>query len=372
VNLIGEHTDYNGLPVLPIAIQQDIAILFRGRSDNRVVLHDVNPAFSPRDFEIVSAISPYRSGDWGNYAKAAAQTIYEEFAPITGIDGVVSGEVPRAAGLSSSSAMVVAASLALIAANQLQYEPLRLMELLAEGEQYVGTRGGGMDQAISLGGARNLAVKIDFFPLRLSPIPVPSSWRFVVAHSLVVARKSADAKEKYNQRPLECRRALEEFNRASKPAQGWPGYSQLLSKQGLSKSLSVADQILESTSLKRFRHVVSEGARVEQARGAMLAGDLHCFGRLMDESHESLRDDLEVSCPELDELVTACRAGGASGARMTGAGFGGYAVALCDESDVSSLCTYLEKEFYYPRKAVNSIPEYLFVAEPSDGARLLF
>jgi galactokinase len=372
VNLIGEHTDYNGLPVFPIAIQRDIAILFRERSDNRVLLHDIDPAFSPREFEITSSITPYRSGDWGNYVKAAAQTICHEFGSITGLNGVVSGEVPRAAGLSSSSAMVVAASLALLASNQLQYEPLRLMEMLASGEQYVGTRGGGMDQAISLGGARNTAVKIDFFPLRLTPTPVPSNWRFIVAHSLVVARKSAAAREKYNQRPVECRQALEEFTRISGPTERSLSFSQLLSEQGPTTVLATADEILKSTSLKRFRHVVSEGARVEEARGAMLAGDMNCFGELMNESHESLRKDFEVSCPELDELVQICRAGGASGARMTGAGFGGCAVALCDESDVPLLCTHLEEGFYRSKQAVTSVPEHLIVVEPSDGAQLVF
>jgi galactokinase len=321
VNLVGEHTDYNGLPVFPMAIQRAVNISFRPRGDARIRLENLDPRFEPREFDVGPEIEPFAAGDWGNYAKAAAQALARR-APIRrGFEALVDGDIPSAAGLSSSSALVVATTLALLAANETEIDPLELMDLCARAEHYVGTRSGGMDQAICLGGRAGHAVLIDFEPLRLRPTPVPSDWRFVIANTFVEAKKSGSAQAGYNARVRECAEALRGLEART--------YRDLVERHPLGELLELADEKLRDPLRRRFRHVVSESARVEDARAAMLEGDLDAFGRLMDASHASLRDEYEVSCPELDRLVERARAGGAAGARLTGAGFGGCAVALC-------------------------------------------
>lgn len=372
VNLIGEHTDYSGLPVFPIAIQKDVAILFRPRRDREVHLVDLREKYGRRDFSLSAKIEPYLTSDWGNYIKAAAQTVTDRFGGLTGFEAVISGKVPPAAGLSSSSAMVVAGALTFLAANEISYDRNELMDLLAVGERYVGTQGGGMDQAICLGGERNSAVKIDFFPLRLNPVPIPSGWTFVIAHSLSVASKSGEVRHRYNQRPLECRQALESLNRRASMSENPRTYAEWLQQGPLPDLLRLIEDVLDPTERSRFRHVVSEATRVEEAQKALLADDIGCFADLMSQSHRSLRDDFEVSSPELDVLVEKALSLGALGARMTGAGFGGCIVALCKTEDVAQFMERLESEFYAPHPETPRYPEHLLIAKPVEGAQVLY
>ena len=336
VNLIGEHTDYNGLPVFPMAIQRSVRIAFRPRDDARVRLANLDPRFEPREFEIGPEVEPFPAGDWGNYPKAAAQALARRASIRRGLDGLVSGDVPSAAGLSSSSALAVASALALLSANGTDIDRLELMELCARAERYVGTESGGMDQAICLGGRAGHAVLIEFEPLRLRPTPVPSDWRFVVANTFVEAKKSGAAQAAYNARVRECSEALRRLGLAGR------SYRELVAAHPLGELLELVERKLEGTLRRRFCHVVGENARVEDARAAMLEGDLAAFGRMMDASHASLRDDYEVSCAELDRLVERARAAGAAGARLTGAGFGGCAVALCRANRLERLLDRLE------------------------------
>ncbi|MGH9339216.1 MAG: galactokinase [Acidobacteriota bacterium] len=371
VNLMGDHTDYNGLPVLPLAIQRKIEILFRPRTDSRVRLRNICPAFAPRDFSLQAPIAAYERGDWGNYTKAAAQALLERFGSLRGIDALISGDIPLAAGLSSSSALVVASALALLAANEISMEPLELMDLTASGEHFVGTRGGGMDQAICLGGLKGQALKIEFQPLQLTSIPIPPGWRFIVAHSLVAADKSGAANHKYNQRTVQCREALQQIHR-DPGLRALPGTYPALLKEGLPDDLiAIANESLTEPYRGRFRHVITEAGRVEDATAALLAADVKKFGRLMDASHASLSRDFEVSCPELDELVQACKDSGARGARMTGGGFGGCAVALCEEAQTEELLRSLEDRFYRTRAARQRFSEYLIPIEAVSGASVL-
>src|SRR5262249_44408467 len=158
-------------------------------------------------------------------------------------------------------------------------------------ERYVGTESGGMDQAICLCGRAGQALVIDFDPLRLDPVPVPSSWRFVVANSLRPAEKSGAAREAYNRRTRECRAALD--RRLSDPAvAGWPrSYAGLVRDVPADWLIAAAERALDPLLRARFRHVVGEARRVGEAREAMRRGDAASFGRLMDASHESLRAD---------------------------------------------------------------------------------
>jgi len=406
VNLIGEHTDYNGLPVFPMAIQRDVALFFRERDDDRVRLCNVDEQYAPREFAIADDIAPFERGDWGNYVKCAAQALRKRAGIARGIDAVVHGDIPTAAGLSSSSAMVVASALALIAANEIEIERLELMSLLAEAERYIGTHSGGMDQAISLAGRRGEAVMIEFDPLRLTRVRVPSSWCFVIANTLVRAEKSGAAQSAYNTRTNECRAALSAFlahpsarrlwtecdppvestrvDELTRPAnraeltdrtarsrradltRAPTSYAELLRRVPAAALLEAAHQALSGVLLARFRYVTSEGRRVAEARAAMSAGDIAELGRLMSASHASLRDDYEVSCRELDRLVERALGAGAHGARLTGAGFGGCIVALCEANRCDDLVAALRSEV--ESFAANAPRDAVLVAEPSDGA----
>ena len=340
VNLIGEHTDYNGLPVFPMAVQRRFRMLFRARTDATVRLATMD-GYAERSFEIAAEIEPFAQGDWGNYVKAPAQILARRYGRLRGMDMLLHSDIPVAAGLSSSSALVVGSGLAMLAANGIEAAFEELVELFPEGERYVGTRGGAMDHTVCLAGMAGHALKIDFSPFAIHPTAVPEDWRFVVGHSLVRAEKSREVKEQYNERREACRKAFQ-----------------------------VPQPPLSEVEERRYRHVIGEAARVEQAREAMCAGEMENFGRLMNASHASLRDDFEVSHPEVDALVEAFLAAGAVGARVTGAGFGGCVVALCRREETARVMAGVEAGFYAARPARGNFAEYLLEAEPSAGARV--
>ena len=195
VNLIGEHIDYCGLSVLPMALRRSVRIAFHPRSDRETRLVNRDPGFAPSAFAMSENIPPGPAGDWGNYARAAAQALAQRFPDLRGVDALVESDLPIAAGLSSSSALVVAMALAIMHANGKTLALLELMDLLGRGERYVGTAGGGMDQAIILGARAGCASRIDFHPLRLTPTAVPADWQFIVAWSLVHAEMSGGARQ---------------------------------------------------------------------------------------------------------------------------------------------------------------------------------
>ncbi len=366
VNLIGEHTDYNGLPVLPMAIQHAVQVVCAARPDGRVRLVNADAQrYGAREFEVSRDIEPFERGDWANYVQAAAQELARQGLIECGMDAYVTGDVPPAAGLSSSSATVVAASLALLAANERSVAREELMELTARAERYVGVQSGGMDQAISLGGRAGHALQIDFEPLRTRAVRVPEEWRFVVANSRVGAEKAGRARAAYNARVAECRAALEGVL-ADPSAASWPRtWRRLVDNVPQAELLATSGRALRGELARRFRHVVTEGARVPRACEAMERNDRARFGQLMNDSHASLRDDYEVSCPELDELVVIARESGADGARLTGAGFGGCIVALASREKADALQDVLRARFY---RQAPARPGDLFVALPSDGA----
>lgn len=365
VNLIGEHTDYNGLAVFPMAIQRAVSVRVEPRADSVVEISNTDPRFEPRRFALSADIPAGAAGDWSNYVKAAAQKLVQLHGPLKGMDAVYSGDVPASAGLSSSSALVVASGLALLASNGLAIDPTALGPVFADAEYYVGTRGGSMDQAISLGGRAGHAARIDFHPLRLTQVPVPPDWQFLIAHSLVTADKSGAAMELYNSRPRQCREAV----KAVAGHMGTePSYPALLERYAAEELAAKAGQVLEERLARRFRHVVLEAARVDRAVEAMRNADAALFGQLMVESHSSMRDDLEISCPALDELVETGLHAGALGARLTGAGFGGCAVLLTTRARLESLQEALDARYYSSRPERVRFPDYLLPAVPSAGA----
>jgi galactokinase len=290
VNLIGEHIDYHGFPVLPMALRQRVEVTFEARPDG--LIRARSEPYGTREFEWRAGLEPAAAGDWENYLRAAAMAVTRKWGIGRGIDATVTSDLPAAAGLSSSSALIVALTLALLRANAWDASFEDLMEILPEGEQFVGTRGGGMDHAAVLASRAGYASLVSFQPITVRHVPIPGDWVFLVADSGVRAEKSGAARERYN------------------AVRSSPG--------------AVA-------------HVAGETARVSAAIAAMEAGDAVAFGRLMSESHSSLRDGLRVSHPELDRIVECAIAAGALGARLTGAGFGGSVVALCGRDKAAAV-----------------------------------
>ena len=327
VNLIGEHIDYHGLPVLPMALERRVRIEFRPRTDRRISVS--SNGHGPREFEWSEALTPVAQGDWENYLRAAARAVAQKWGVGTGLDATIHSDLPEAAGLSSSSALIVACTLALLRANGIEASFEELMEVLPEGEHFVGTRGGGMDHAASLASRTGCASLIEFAPLSIRHVPIPAGWRFLVAHSGITAEKSGAVRERYNARRKAGSTALERLGAAS--------YRELLDEDvaSLAASLSTLEE------QDAFLHTTGEALRVREAVAAMERADAAGFGRLLRESHASLRDRLHVSCPALDRLVEAATASGALGARLTGAGFGGCIVAFCLSEDIDRIAAGL-------------------------------
>jgi galactokinase len=311
VNLIGEHIDYHGLPVLPMALDRRIRIHYRARADREI--RATSAGYGDRSFEWTDSLQPVARGDWENYLRAAARAVAGKWGIRNGLACEIESDLPPAAGLSSSSALIVAATQAILEANGMQATFAELMEILPEGEHFVGTRGGGMDHAAALSARPGHATLIEFDPLHVTPIPVPQGWRFLVANSGVTAEKSGPARDRYNARRHAGATALHHL--------GAKSYREVPDPH-LAATLPTAEE------REAFLHVTTEAHRVREAVAAMQQNDAPKFGQLLLASHASLRDRLHVSHPKLDELVTAAMDSGALGARLTGAGFGGCIVIL--------------------------------------------
>jgi shikimate kinase len=212
VNLIGEHTDYSGLPVLPVAIDRSTIIAAVATRSGEVSLRNENRLYPDRDFKLARNIPPYPTGDWANYVKAALQGVIDHFADrgteVTRLRGaklVIDGRVPTGAGLSSSAALTVSSALAFMATNGLALSPIETAALVAHSEWYVGTMAGGMDQAASLLGQRDHALFIEFNPLRARPVKMPSEAALVVSDRREEADKSGNDRAEYNRLARACR-----------------------------------------------------------------------------------------------------------------------------------------------------------------------
>lgn len=302
VNLIGDHTDTTGGLVLPMAI--DLCTVVRGRPGGDLVVlasqDEPEPAIVPLDVIDPSTMEPA----WARYVAG----VVAELRPAVGFTGTVTSTLPSGAGLSSSAALEVAIALAL----GFEGTPLALAQLTQRAEHVAsGVPCGIMDQLSSAAGVRDHALLIDCHDFTVTPVPLPADLEVRVVHSGTPRRLAGSA--------------YAERRAAAEAAQKILGPLRLLTDTGAAEGLS--DPVLR----RRARHVISENARVRDFSAALTAGDLAAAGRLMAESHTSLRDDFEVSTPVLDQLAERLSAvPGVHGARLTGAGFGGCVVALTD------------------------------------------
>jgi galactokinase len=354
VNLIGEHTDYNDGFVLPIAIAERTYVAAAPRSDAIVRVYSLDLK-KDRSFSLSEPFA--RRGKWLDYVEGVARALVARGVNVGGADLYVGSDVPLGAGLSSSAALEVALGFALNALGHGELTPreLALAGQVAENE-FAGVRSGSMDQLASALGREGHALFIDCRSLEVTPVPLPKTRVKVVVCDTRV--RHAHAANGYNQRRDECAAALALLQKAGRNLGS-------LREIGI-EELDEISRSLPDPLDRRVRHVVRENARTSAAVDALRRGHLPAFGRLMNGSHASLRDDYEVSAPELDFVVAqAQREPGVIGARMTGGGFGGSAVILVDTADVDQLFTSITRSY----SAKFATEPALRVAVASDGVR---
>lgn len=327
VNLLGDHTDYNDGFVLPMTIDHAVRLALRKRPDHTVRLYSTN--FDEAVSYPLTTRPDVPRAAWSSYVTGAIEELRERGLVSVGFEGVISGDVPLGAGLSSSAAVSVATVVALQHLFEFDLEPVESIKLCQRVEhRYVGLQCGIMDQFVVRLGRSNHALFLDCRSLEHEHIPLPlDQVRIVIVHS-GVKRELADSK--YNERRDECRQGVEHFRQFD---------------AGVNSLRDVSAELLErhqhgllETIRKRCQHVVQENQRVLDATEALRNRRLAAFGQLMNESHASLRDLYQVSCPQLDALVDIGQGtDGVLGARMTGAGFGGCTVHLVEKDGVGAL-----------------------------------
>lgn len=354
VNLIGEHTDYTGGFVLPMAIDSEIRLAFRPTDDRRVEM--VSLDFNGRAAFDLSDIAPGRETGWIKYPMGVAWVLQKEGYALRGMRAAVKGTVPIGAGLSSSAAFEVAAALAFCAAAGLRISREKLARICQRAEnEFVGMNCGIMDQYASLLGRRGGALFLNCATLHTDVVPLDDAQARVVVADTRVKRQLVDSA--YNERRASCERAFAILQRHLPEVRGYPDITVAM--------LNTYAHDLPDPLLKRARHVVTENGRVAHAVKVLRKGDLISFGALMDASHESLKNDFEVSCKELDLMVLLARGvSGVYGSRMTGAGFGGCTVSLVRPDAVDRFIPAVAAAY----RDQTGIEPGLYVFRPSEGA----
>ena len=353
VNLIGEHTDYNNGYVLPAAIDRYVWFAGRARTDRIVRARSVD--FTDEAEFSLDAIERDEQHPWSNFLRGVAKYLEESGHHLRGADLAFGGDVPREAGLSSSAAVEVGAVAFWKKLLSLQLDPVAAVKLARRAEnEFVGVPSGIMDQFISALGRQHHALFLDCRDLKFRHVPLKGDVKIVVCNTGV---KRALAHSEYEVRVAQCREAVDQFRKMG---------MQIDSLRDVKLGDLIAyGKNLDKLPLKRASHVVTENDRVREAVKVLEQGDLKFFGKLMNASHKSLRDDYEVSSQELDVLVDiAQRQSGVLGARMTGAGFGGCTVNLV-QRDAAEAFTRAIQDGY--QKALGLHAE-VYVCEASDGA----
>jgi galactokinase len=349
VNLIGEHTDYNDGFVMPMAINRAMWIALRPRQDSRVVLHSLEFP-RPTDF----SLKDIQHGEgWDDYVRGVAWSLLDSGFPLEGWEGVVSSDIPVAAGLSSSAALELAAARAFWSISRWDWNPIQMAKAARKTEnQWFGLQSGIMDQMISANGREGHALLIDCRDLSTRLVPLPEGTAVIVMDT-ATSRGLVDSA--YNERVAQCQAAANFFGVTS---------LREVSLETFEARASDMDELIR----RRARHVITENRRTLSAETAMRAGDPVAMGRLMNASHESLRCDYEVSSKELDVMVAVAREQvGCYGARMTGAGFGGCAVALVKEDAASGFAREVASGYLNKTK----IKPNVYICQPTNGAELV-
>ncbi|KAM8974170.1 N-acetylgalactosamine kinase, partial [Pelodytes ibericus] len=412
VNLIGEHIDYCGYAVLPMAIEQDIVAAVQSTNSGMVHLSNTNPSYMDVSVSVNDIQIEKTKPLWYNYFLCGLKGIQDHFnlSSPTGMNCLLDGTIPPSSGLSSSSALVCCAGLVTLTANGLTLSKVEIAETSARCERYIGTEGGGMDQSISFLAEEGTAKLIEFSPLRATDVKLPTGAVFVIANSCVEMNKAATAH--FNIRVMECRLATKILAKSKKlpwrdlmklgdlQVQLGVNLEEILvvvdeflhpnpySREEICEILGISLEELRATILsqntqdvatfklyQRAKHVYSEAARVlafKEVCDKAPANAIQLLGDLMNQSHVSCRDLYECSCPELDQLVDICLKSGAIGSRLTGAGWGGCTVSMVPVEKLNFFLSRVQDTFYKTDDQRLALKEKsLFATKPGNGAMVI-
>ena len=346
VNLIGEHTDYSDGFVMPAAIEFATYVAASPRNDGRLVVHSENYG-TTEEIDIARA---QRRPHWSDYPAGVAVELRRMGLEMPGANLLISGDVPMGAGLSSSAAIEVSTAMALLAISNRQAGRSEIALVCQRAENnFVGARCGIMDQFIACNGRAGSALRLDCRSLEFQPVAIPAGMSIVVCNTMV---RHAIAGGEYNQRRQQCEEAARRLGGRVLRDISLPDFQR-------------QEQGLPDIERRRARHVITENARVGEFARALEQDDRPQLGRLMAESHRSLRHDFEVSCRELDFMVeVANQVEGTVGARMTGGGFGGCTVNLVRDDAVGRFRDHVAREY---ERLTGRHPE-IYTTGAADGA----
>ena len=362
VNLIGEHTDYNDGYVFPMAIDPDVRIACRSRQDGLI---RIASTLFPAEIAEFSVTQPIIKGEpkWSNYCRGVAAQLKAAGIPITGMDALMANTLPSGGGLSSSAAVEVGIGHALLGLMGYNLEPMRLALLCQKAEhEFAGVPCGIMDQMIVATAQLGSAMLFDCRSFQRKPIPIDANdLRVVIANTMVKHDLTgADGKSEYAKRREQCDTGVAFFKQSN------PAIKSL--RDVTMEEVTAAQGKLDDVILRRCRHVVGETKRCLDAANALIAKDYALFGTLMNQSHQSLEQDYEVSCDELNFLSAQARTfKGVYGARMTGGGFGGCIVALVQPDQADALMDHLRSTY----KAKYNIDPIVFATTATSGAGMM-
>ena len=348
VNLIGEHTDYNRGLCLPLALPQRTTVTLAPRDDLVLSLS------SAQEDDTWEGLVEDQPAGWAAYVAGVVMMLRADGYAVPGFDARIDSEVPVGAGLSSSAALECATAVAVAGLLDLDLDQATRRALadacIRAENDYVGAPTGGMDQTVAMLGREGFALLLDFDDGGVTPVALPLDDAGLTLLVIDTRVSHSLTEGSYGDRRSECAKAAEVLGVGS------------LRETDLASVERMDDPVLR----RRARHVVTENQRVRDAVAALEAGDLTSLSATLDASHVSMRDDFEISCRELDLAVESARANGALGARMTGGGFGGSAVALAPARELEGIQGAVTEAF---AAAGATAPAYL-VATPSDAARV--
>jgi galactokinase len=351
VNLIGEHTDYNDGFVLPCAINFQTLVAGAIRDDGLIRVTALDYGCEQDEFAVHEPIAFNKRLIWSNYIRGVIAILGQRGYKIAGADLVVTGNVPQGAGLSSSASLEVAVIQAIMALNNLTVGKEDIARIAQQAENdFVGINCGIMDQMISVLGKENHALLIDCKDLATKPVSIPQNTSIVIINS---NKQRGLVDSAYNERREQCEYAAGIFGADS------------LREVSLDQ-LEHAEAKLDGLVFRRARHVLTENERVQFAVNVLEANDLEALGHLMEASHNSMRDDFEITVPEIDLLVEIVKSslGDKGGVRMTGGGFGGCVVAVVPDTLVDRVVTAVETEY----ETKSGLKESIYVCTASEGA----
>ncbi len=354
VNLIGEHTDYNDGFVLPAAIGVHSLLAARLRDDKQVTVIAADFGNARSSFALDARIEHCPEQPWSDYVRGMVFAMQAAGLELPGAEMVIAGTIPQGSGLSSSASLAVAVGTAFNALGKLGLDPTRIALLAQSAEcDFVGTKCGIMDQLVSARGKADHALLIDCRSLDCRTISMPQDMAILIVHS-GITRGLVEGH--YNQRRAQCEAVARHLGIAAL-------------RDATPEMLEAARAALDPAEYARARHVISENARTLAAAAALEVGDLQTLGKLMAESHISMRDDFDITLPAIDNLVALLQRaiGNQGGARMTGGGFGGAVVALMPQCAANSVIAAVRDGY----QTSAGDPPIILLERASTGARLI-